>query len=86
MAHELLLDLLLVVLELEPGHAVDARLGALGRETEDAVAVGVVELVPVGDVELGRQVGVERLLVVLDRRVVVGAGERFEDPVVGGSA
>ena len=54
---------------------------ALGRVGEDALAVvGRVERVAVGDVELGAEVRVERL----DRRVLVVAGERGEDRVVGG--
>ena len=94
---ELELDLLLVVLELEPADAGVARLRALGGVAEDLVrAVRVVERVAVGDVQLGRQVGVEPvardlpLLVVGvpdlvgDRGVDVVTGERREDRIVRG--
>jgi hypothetical protein len=50
------------------------------------LVVGVVERVAVGDVELGREVPVEPLLVVLDRRVRVGPGQRLEDGIVRGRA
>ncbi len=69
----------------KPGHARAVRVRALGRVREDAVrVVGGVQRVAVGDVQLGAEVRVELLLVVLDRRqLTVGAGQRGEDRVVG---
>ena len=96
---ELGLDVGLVVLELEARRARRdlrrIRLGPLGREREDALLVGGLERVAVGDVQLGAEVRVEAvgggvplagLLVerlVGDARLDVIAGERGEDAVVG---
>ena len=79
----------------KPGDVRDVRLRALGGVGEDAVGVGVVGQVAVGDVELGADVGIEAVAVdhpvvggsvvaVGDRRAVVVARIGLEELVVRG--